>query len=429
MDKVRPQLDVKGFSCIDSASLQISDMTVIIGPQASGKSVLCKLYYFFNEVISSLPRTIQEASDFDDASNRVLEDFGDWFRPSSWGTRAFTLTFTIGDAWIQISRTRSRSKNTRAKIAFSASLTKAIGAAFLFLKSPRKGVTKEASSFGFDWTMYETLRDIIHKPLVGLKGEHHLYIPAGRSFFTSIGKIVTAFEDRSMLDPVVTRFGRFITSIRDHQFLEPEEKSPMLEVLEKLIDGEVVNEKGKQFLATPDGRSIPFSALSSGQQELLPLLSSLQYALYYRTHVPHLLYIEEPEAHLFPSAQTAMVELFSRMIAPVRPNKNQPNNQAPHSIRTILTTHSPYVLAKINNLIKAGSLAPKLNPEKRRELDRLIPQNSWLSPGKVSAYAIQGRKLVNIVDKDGLINADYIDDVSAATGIEFDSMLELEMLA
>ncbi len=415
------QLDVKAFSCIDSASLQISDMTVIIGPQASGKSVLCKLYYFFQTTIFSLPRTMQEADGVAGIGLRVLEEFDEWFRPSSWGSRAFTIRFTFGDHWIQVSRGRSKSPTSRARVAFSEAFEATFEKGFRSLEASRKQVSNESKILGFTWEHYDALSKIIHKPFDRMSDETNLYIPAGRSFFTSIGKIVTAFEDRSMLDPVVTRFGRFITSLREHQLLDREPKSPLLKTLEKLIDGEVVNEKGKQYLATPDGRSIPFSALSSGQQELLPLLTSLQYALQYSRHNPQLLYIEEPEAHLFPSAQTALIEMFARMIATPKSSKGS------QGIRTILTTHSPYVLAKINNLIKAGTLGARMTPERRKDLAKIVPQNVWLHPNRVRAYAIHNRKLVDIIDTSGLINADYIDDVSASTGIEFDSMLELEM--
>lgn len=421
MAKNSAQLEVKSFSCIDSASLEISDMTVIIGPQASGKSVLCKLLYFFQQAVVSLPKTLQESSSLPDAGNKITEEFDEWFRPSSWGSRAFSIRFTVGDHWIQISRGRSKSQSSRAKATFSEPLEATLSRGLRMLSNLRSDDSDEARILGMSWQNYDALSKAVHKPFEQVARESQLYIPAGRSFFTSIGKIVTAFEDRSMLDPVVTRFGRFITSLREHQILEREPKPPLLKTLEKLIDGEVVNEKGKQFLATPDGRSIPFSALSSGQQELLPLLSSLQFALQYSRHNPQLLYIEEPEAHLFPSAQTALVEMFAQMILIPKSAKQS------QGIRTILTTHSPYVLAKINNLIKAGELASKITAERRRDLAKIVSPATWLTSSRVRAYAIHNRKLIDIKDDHGLINADYIDDVSAETGMEFDQMLELEL--
>ena len=415
------QLEVKSFSCIDNACLKISDLTVIIGPQASGKSVLCKLHYFFQTIIASLPRTIHDADDFADLGSRILDEFGDWFRPTSWGSRAFSIKFSTGDHWVQISRGRSKAKSSRAKITFSESFEATLIKAFEVLANARKTPPSEPKYIGYPWDHLTVVSKVIHKNIGEISQQSSLYIPAGRSFFTSIGKIVTAFSDRSMLDPVVTRFGRLITSLREHQVLQHQDKSPLLKTLERLIDGEVVDQKGTQYLATPDGRSIPLSALSSGQQELLPLLTALHYVLRYSTEFSQLLYIEEPEAHLFPSAQTELVEMFAKITTSTR------NTKTAQGTKAILTTHSPYVLAKINNLIKAGALASKMNGDRRRELARLVSPSSWLAPGRVLAYAISNRKLVNIIDDSGLINADYIDDVSAQTGQEFDAMLELEM--
>jgi predicted ATPase len=40
-------LEVENFSVIKKARLEFGRITVIIGPQASGKSLLCKLAYVF----------------------------------------------------------------------------------------------------------------------------------------------------------------------------------------------------------------------------------------------------------------------------------------------------------------------------------------------------------------------------------------------
>ena len=41
------------------------------------------------------------------------------------------------------------------------------------------------------------------------------FVPAGRSFFTSMGKAVTAFERGGLLDPVTVAFGRLFTALRE----------------------------------------------------------------------------------------------------------------------------------------------------------------------------------------------------------------------
>jgi len=50
-NKTRPvrTLTVKNFSVIKEAKLEFGKITVLIGPQSSGKSLLCKLAYFLSK--------------------------------------------------------------------------------------------------------------------------------------------------------------------------------------------------------------------------------------------------------------------------------------------------------------------------------------------------------------------------------------------
>ena len=417
------KLEVKSFSCIDHALLEIRDLTVIIGPQASGKSVLCKLFYFFNSTIDGMTQWVTELDGLHDISARFLEEFCEWFQPQTWGPRAFSITYSSGPFEITLSRGRSKSHSPKAKVRFSPEIENLILVAqATHAKALAQAEDDSEKNFDITWKTFSLIRRAVEKTLGPHAPEDQLYIPAGRSFFTSVGKIVTAFEDRSLLDPVVTRFGRLVTALREDVGLDKMTQNPMLKTIEDLIDGRIVHDRGRQWLSTPDGRNIPFSALSSGQQELLPLLYGLRYSMLYSRGRDrgHLLYVEEPEAHLFPTAQTALVEMFAQMTSRVKSKNNE------NTTRIILTTHSPYVLAKINNLIKAGSLSAKLSAEKRRDLERVIPSSAWIQPGRAAAYAIHQRKLISITDEFGLIDGDYIDSASAETGEEFDRMLDME---
>lgn len=51
---------------------------------------------------------------------------------------------------------------------------------------------------------------------------------------------------------------------------------------------------------------------------------------------------------------------------------------------------------------------------------------SWVLPKQVNAYAIIDGQLKNIIDKYGLIAADYLDDVSGDISKEFSKLLAIE---
>ncbi|MCX8137785.1 MULTISPECIES: AAA family ATPase [Pyrobaculum] len=91
---------------------------------------------------------------------------------------------------------------------------------------------------------------------------------------------------------------------------------------------------------------------------------------------PRAVIVEEPEAHLHPRAQRLMARLMAKSI-----NK--------HGKTVIITTHSDYTLYTINNLI-----ALYRNPTRARELN--FEEAEALNPEKIAAYLIraEGNKAV-----------------------------------
>jgi AAA ATPase domain len=246
-----------------------------------------------------------------------------------------------------------------------------------------------------------------------------LFIPAGRSFFTSVGKAIAAFEYSGMLDPLTVRFGRFFTSIRDNRQrrtrpggrpTESQHRNRQ-EMMKKLFGGNITFSRDQEYVVSDDGRKIPFASLSSGQQELLPLWLSIEFAQEGTSN--SMVYIEEPEAHLFPTAQSQIVEFLASVIS---------ENNA----RMVITTHSPYVLTQINILLKAGKLAEQF-PKARADIEKVVKPRNWLKPGSTVAYAIVGRRVVQITDDDGLLIGDYLDEVSGYLEREFSSLIGIEI--
>jgi len=251
------------------------------------------------------------------------------------------------------------------------------------------------------------------------------YIPAGRSFFTNLGKALLAFEQTNLLDPVSVDFGKLYTSfIQNFNLLQRRLSRGSASFISKIIGGDIVFEKGSFFVQYEDGRKIPFSNLSSGQQELMPLLMAFSSINTITSNAQsienrnYLTFIEEPEAHLFPNAQSRIIEGFSQYIQSSILNKR----------RIIITTHSPYVLSKINNLLKAGNLYKQYrkNKEKTELLNKTIPRSICINPDKFTAHALINGEFINIIDEYGLINADYLDEVSNEINTEFSKLLEVE---
>ncbi len=86
--------------------------------------------------------------------------------------------------------------------------------------------------------------------------------------------------------------------------------------------------------------------------------------------------IEEPEAHLFPEAQkeiSALIALLSNM----------------KQSQITITTHSPYILASINNLILAHKVGKKY-PEK---VTPKVNKHLWIDRNRIFAASDIIKKL------------------------------------
>lgn len=416
------RLQVEDFSCIAKADVCFGRLTVIIGPQASGKSVLSKLAYFFLDAINDQYQSVLEQKSFEHFTERLKARFSEWFPVSAWGNKKFTICFDLGAYKIKITRTSyDEAIKDTLRITPSALVKEHYKRSIELTKTIRQKTAKSINTpyaeFELNWEVQITAARLLQNDLGDDFISDQTFIPAGRSFFTTLGRAFMAFDQGRALDPITVKFGRLYSAFHEDGRYSIRGRSVRVdEELSGILGGTIVWESERPFLQSSDNRLVPFSALSSGQQELLPLVIAM--SLLRRTtrrgdNSPHLIYIEEPEAHLFPSAQSTLIQGLAALVS-------DPGR------RLAITTHSPYVLSKINNLIKAGSLAESLPGRKLDRLEKIVGKKFRLKKNYVKAYAIIDGNVDNIIDSDGLIAADYLDGVSGEIGQQFGDLLSLE---
>lgn len=116
-----------------------------------------------------------------------------------------------------------------------------------------------------------------------------------------------------------------------------------------ILKGKVTFDKNKNALMyEPDNvdASYEMTEVSSMVSEISPIVAFLKYIIpagYRRNQKSKsILFIEEPEAHLHPNNQIALIEIFARLVGA--------------GVKLIMSSHSNYVFNKINNLILAKKL-------------------------------------------------------------------------
>ena len=121
--------------------------------------------------------------------------------------------------------------------------------------------------------------------------------------------------------------------------------------------------------------------------------------------------VEEPEQNLFPVSQMQMIKSLVSIC-----NQNEDS-------KLIISTHSPYILASINNLI----LAEKAGQKHHDKVISKMPKDLWLNYDNVCAGLVEKGKVTEIIDKEfDLIQQEQLDSVSKIINEEFDYLYNYE---
>jgi hypothetical protein len=266
-----------------------------------------------------------------------------------------------------------------------------------------------------------------------------VFIPDGRGFFAnpSLGFSLINSPD---IDPLLKEFSLEVswgTARAPNPILGPQGVLILSQIgreMDRVLGGHVEGQNGgARFRRDLDGKSIPLPFLSSGTQAILPMLNVLWQLITDQRdriifprpdNLPGLLnklieskglvYLEEPEANIFPSTQSDLVRLFTWL-----------SNEQRTDFSWMITTHSPYILTSFNNLIEAGQAA-RNNPELKDAVAKIVPEQYWIKEGEFRAYAIHDGELESILSESGFIDGNYLDQVSEVIGDEFDELLRLE---
>ena len=189
--------------------------------------------------------------------------------------------------------------------------------------------------------------------------------------------------------------------------IDRENLQQCVELMKQILQGEYRTMNGEERLQVTDDRYVKINFASSGQQEAVWILNVVFY--YLLNNKKSYFIIEEPESHLFPNAQKLIAEFISLA-------KNGGN-------KIILTTHSPYILGSINNMLYANRISAKVD---KAALENIMNPLKWIEFEKIATYYVENGKIRSCLNEEfEAIDNAVIDGASDEINMDYEKMADL----
>ena len=439
------KIEIKYLGPVQELEMDIKDFNLLIGEQATGKSTVAKAIYFFRIIKSTLTdylcqvydTALYNGNDVSDGFNKVLKKelksifislFG-----YSWDLdkRLYLKYEYASGIWIDV-KLNKNGKRKYISVRYSPKLTQTLKdlekeALELFEQKPETTTISLAYASKERLRNYDNFKNSVNKIFDDYKETY--YIPAGRSMLTLLVNNRSLLENDN-LDLITRQFMQVIDNIHrvfedgirnvHKRYPDGERRFDVTKTAEMLISdlkGDYLYNAGKEYIVVEDeeehSEKIPINLASSGQQEVLWLLNQL-YILMLKKEKAFVI-IEEPEAHLYPSLQSKVVEFISYFA--------NINNSS-----ILLTTHSPYILTSVNTLYCAGKVIEKNSTYSKKVYD-IIDSNCEIDPQKVTALKINKEKsILNLINEElQELNTEMIDEISDSVNEKYMELYYLLM--
>lgn len=393
---MKEKLIIKNFGPIKSVDLELGKITILIGEQASGKSTVAKVLAicrYFSYITDDSIMPVNHQTSF---VNKALRDWGlDGFeRESSY------IEYKNSDYLFKVESIKTKD-NDIDFYAFTPKL-EAISKKFKnLLKTLEKLKPERKDEFGIfaDWRPPHSFLTTDVKNVM----DNPFYFPTERGLQSifSIGKTgVENITDR--LYEQLASLNRIASNFREETSIEP------LDLLYK-------NENNQGYIKRiGENEFFKLSMGASGYKSAIPIVLGLKYYSVYDKRKRTFL-IEEPEQNLFPKAQKQLIEFMVSYV-----------NQFDHTL--LITTHSPYILTSLENLMYAEKLGTQEKGIYEDKVSKIIKNSYWINRNDVNVYFLGSEGEKDLMHgEDALIDKEYIDSVSEIINRDFDKLLNIEL--
>lgn len=432
------KIEIRNFGPIKELELEIKDFSVLIGPQASGKSTIAKTIFFFKSLNDELVKYFISSIEENDFSKfigayakSIRQKFLDYFGASTHLNGLHLKYYYTETIWFSIAiETHHKYITPSFSEQFKRDFKSLVDEATDFLNSIRRHSPSLLTSkelLQLDDKKRKFISYVKDRCNSIFQDDRELiFIPAGRSLLATLSDQLQVINQRNLdflmrtfLDKInILRpiFNKSLSDIIKERRLLTQHNIDYNkirlaeEIISKILKGRYQYDKDGEKIFVDENKYVRLNFSSSGQQESLWILLLLFIVILEKQSV--FIVIEEPEAHLFPEAQKEISNLMALM---ANVKKSQ----------VIITTHSPYILASINNLIFAN----KVGLCREEEVSAKINKNLWIARDRVYAALVANGRAKDIIDEElNIIQQENIDLVSDTINEEFDFLFQFETI-
>jgi energy-coupling factor transporter ATP-binding protein EcfA2 len=401
------KITIQQFGPIQQVTLEIKDFILLIGPQATGKSTIAKLIYFFKDLSQNFCERVEDLAGqftYERLEEALLDQFYHYFEYI-----ADTDSFEIGYEYNPSTYFKVRSTHFEMSDNIHELL---------------RGIEILSNESKQSTHLLKSLETLFLK-----SQEKLMFIPAGRSALFSLNAQMQSLLTGSLLgkgkksdfylDPITISFMEHWEIIKSNYYKThkslPRHSAKMdtlSQISKKILKGAYFFDGREEKLKIEGNKDILLKFVSSGQQESVRILEYLRFEMLSKATSSAFVVIEEPEAHLYPMSQCEMVKAISVF------------SNAKVGTQVILTTHSPYILTALNNGLFAAETVDKY-PQARAEMEAIMPAECWLKIEKVGAFYVNEGRVQSIVASSNLIGENELDASSDMIMDDFDAIMDL----
>lgn len=379
------RLVINNFLSISHLDWNIRECNIITGEMASGKSICMKLLYFIYDIFN---KTFFSSSIF------FIQKINDVYTILD---NNFRDVFCIADI-----------KDGEIRYTISGNPKNKVFDVCIEIKDGKCLFKSEYIEINFDKWRYKIVESLkqddintffyVRNYIINdISSNIGSFFPFGQLYFSDLRTLLIEKNTIITSDPhtnellslrgtLEQRFNNLLTSVSTY----PKDKKyeTFSNLYSKIYDvlhiKNIIFEGDNIYLVQERDEKVPLSKCSSGQREIFHLLSfiSLIHEGMVLEAKTSIMFIEEPEVHLFPKEQKLFLELLGYTYNYLNANGLK--------WRFFMTTHSPYLLNVFNNMLFKGCLL-KENQNNLKKISQIneTVKFSDFNPDKVSAIFLK----------------------------------------